>query len=311
MLKWLLIPVLLLAAKGGDPVQAQSFGPRRTLGNVEHPDLVEASGLVKSRRHDDLLWTHNDSGDSARVFALRTDGSHAGFVCLPEIKAVDWEDIAMGPGPIEGKDYLFIGDIGDNHSRRASIQVHRFAEPEEREHPEGTFIRDVDTFRFAYPDGPRDAETLIADPLTGDLFIISKERDGARVYRAPYPQRKECTDTLTYETTLNHSFITAGDLSRDGRWLIIKNYVKVFIYRRNPDGRFFDPDTAFTIHYIPEPQGEAVAWDRNRMAFFTVSEVRGGVPAVLYSYSFYGEHPCFSPSEPFSAVKIKRRQEPE
>jgi len=274
-------------------VWAQSFGPRRTCGAVEHPDLVEASGLVKSRRHDDLLWTHNDSGDSARVFAIRTDGSHAGIIYLQNIDAVDWEDIAMGPGPDQSRDYLFIGDIGDNHSSRKSIQIHRFAEPEEKETIDGKLIRDVDTFRFVYPDGPRDAETLIADPLTKDLIIISKEINAARVYRAPFPQISGRVDTLIYETTWEHSLITAGDLSRDGQWLIIKNYTQVFIYQRNPDNHSFTQDTTFIVHYIPEPQGEAVAWDRSMMSFFTVSEVKRGIPAVLYSYSFHGEHSDF------------------
>ena len=60
-----------------------------------------------------LLWAHNDSGDTARVFAVGRDGRDRGTVTVSGATAIDWEDIALGPAP-HGKPYLYAGDIGDN-----------------------------------------------------------------------------------------------------------------------------------------------------------------------------------------------------
>ena len=42
---------------------------------VTHPPLEEMSGIVPSRRYPGIFWVHNDSGDEARLFAIRADGS--------------------------------------------------------------------------------------------------------------------------------------------------------------------------------------------------------------------------------------------
>ena len=34
----------------------------------------ENSGIVKSRRHADVYWMHNDSGDEPRIYPVRRDG---------------------------------------------------------------------------------------------------------------------------------------------------------------------------------------------------------------------------------------------
>jgi hypothetical protein len=52
---------------------------------------------------------------------------------------------------------------------------------------------------FQYPDGSRDAETLLLDPLTKDIYVISKrEFEDIRVYRAPYPTLWRIRKTSEY-----------------------------------------------------------------------------------------------------------------
>ncbi|MCW5942860.1 MAG: hypothetical protein KIS66_11540 [Fimbriimonadaceae bacterium] len=63
-----LVPVVLLAL----PTGRQDLKP---FAQIAHPPIDETSGMVKSRRYHDVYWVHNDSGDVARVFALRPDGS--------------------------------------------------------------------------------------------------------------------------------------------------------------------------------------------------------------------------------------------
>ena len=55
---------------------------------------------------------HNDSGDTARVFAIDRAGTTRAILSLPGVSAIDIEDIAIGPGPDEWRPYLYLGDIG-------------------------------------------------------------------------------------------------------------------------------------------------------------------------------------------------------
>src|SRR4029079_15941055 len=55
------------------------------------PELTESSGLAVSRRNPGLLWSHNDSGSAAVLFALDTTGATRGRVRVP-VNTRDWED---------------------------------------------------------------------------------------------------------------------------------------------------------------------------------------------------------------------------
>jgi hypothetical protein len=72
-------------------------GPLRAAvtGTVQTDEASELSGLAASRSRPRVLWTHNDSGDRPRVFALRPDGSLLADLGVPGAEAVDWEDIAI------------------------------------------------------------------------------------------------------------------------------------------------------------------------------------------------------------------------
>ena len=93
------------------------------LGTVESSLLTEISGVAASRKNADVLWVHNDSGDSARIYAMSIQGKHLGVYNLVGASATDWEDIAVGPGPVEGQDYVYAGDVGDNTRQRPSVTV--------------------------------------------------------------------------------------------------------------------------------------------------------------------------------------------
>ena len=63
-------------------------------GRIQESELDEASGLAASRRYADVLWSHNASGDEARIFALETSGDALGILAVQGADFIDWEDIA-------------------------------------------------------------------------------------------------------------------------------------------------------------------------------------------------------------------------
>ena len=85
-----------------------------SIGRLDHPPIREASGLVASRRYPGVFWVHNDSGDTARVFAMSTSGRHLAEVQLLGVEANDWEDMAIVAAPDGGPDRLVIADMGDS-----------------------------------------------------------------------------------------------------------------------------------------------------------------------------------------------------
>src|SRR6266851_3388499 len=111
------------------PRQSETYGPPRVLGTIQDPAINESSGIVASRTTPGLYWTHNDSGDGPYIYAFDEHGARRGTWRVRGAAAIDWEDIAAGPGPQAGTSYLYIGDIGDNEGRRAEITVYRVREP--------------------------------------------------------------------------------------------------------------------------------------------------------------------------------------
>ena len=106
-----------------------SFATGVVTGQVASRAIIEASGMVASRKNPGVLWVHNDSGDSARVFALSYHGDLLASYNLTGASAVDWEDMALGPGPDPGKEYLYLADIGDNRRKRSFVTIYRIPEP--------------------------------------------------------------------------------------------------------------------------------------------------------------------------------------
>ncbi len=253
----------------------------RIAGRVADPSANELSGLVRSRSQPDLLWSHDDSGAGPALFGLRADGRVAARPTVTGAQAFDWEDIAAGPAP-DGRPLLYIGDIGDNASRRPSVDVYRVAEP-----PVGAAATAAAArLQLRYPDGAHDAEALLVDPLRGDLVIVTKVLGGARAYRASARLPGGSQTTLRRGPSIALSLVTAGDVSADGRVVVLRGYDRLAVWVRR--GR--EPLTSALrrapclspTSLAPEGQGEAIALDRRGASFVTVAE---GSPAVLRRYT--------------------------
>ena len=261
------------------------FGAGTRVGTVQQAAVNEASGIAASRKNAGVLWVHNDSGDSARVFAMNTAGTHLGIYNLSGVTATDCEDMAVGPGPTASKHYLYIGDIGDNSAVRTHIRVYRVEEPavSANQTPVTVSLTGVETLKLVYEDGARDAETLMADPQTGDLYIVSKRESQSRVYRAaaadlvPGP-----TITLRRMATLPWGWTTAGDISPQGDEIVIRGYYNASVWARPPGTNLWDAfsGTEYAVPLISEPQGEAVGYDANGSGYYTTSE--GSYQPIYY-----------------------------
>lgn len=257
---------------------------------VASADLKELSGVAISRQHESVLWGHNDSGYSAEIFALGNDGDDLGSYDVPEADSADWEDIALGRGPEDDVDYLFVADIGDNARIMADTDLREgdpftiYRIPEPASVGEGGTTENAIALPFAYEDGDRDAETLMFDPLTDELLIVSKQWDGTAsgVYPMPAEVVLATTapdDTVTLERVSDVPetegvFITGGDVSPDGRLIALRTYEGVWLWDRDPEltvGETLAESPACEVT-VDETQGEAVAFSLDATGFVTIGE---------------------------------------
>ena len=260
------------------------------LGELQGGLVTEASGIAASRLNPDVLWTHNDSDGLNRIFAFNRQGKNLGIFYLANIVARDWEDLAIGPGPVKGVSYLYVAEIGDNDAQYPEKYIYRFPEP--YIDPSAGLIVDtiktIETITFRFPDSVRDAETLLLDPLNLDLYVISKREKNVHVYLAPHDQSLDSTITLTLVGNLSFRNATSGEFSPDGQHLLIKTYDNVFHWKRNPSEPLIQilsaaPDT---LPYVIEPQGEAICWSPNGKGYYTISEEKDSLPVNLNFYNF-------------------------
>jgi hypothetical protein len=186
---------------------------------IADPRITEASGLALSGRHDGVLWMHNDSGGEARLFGVRFDGSVAAVASLDGAENVDWEGMARGPGGT-----LWVGDIGDNDVSRGEIVVYRVNEPDLGE-------TQVNASRFVlrYPDGPHDAEALLVNPVTGRLWVATKQIYGGGLYEAPEQLSGDSVNELVRVNEVP-SVVTDGTWSADGQQYVLRDYGRAYIY---------------------------------------------------------------------------------
>ena len=266
---WLL-PVLLPACQPDEAPQAEaSFGEGIDRGTVASDLVPEASGLIASRRSGAFLWTHNDSGYPSHLYLLDATGQVTQTLEVSGSTPADWEDLAASQH--QGQPTLYVADIGNQADHTDGYVIYRIPEPDvaatglQRSAP-------ADKITFRYPDNRRlDAECLLVDHATQDLYVISKEEGSCGLYRLPYPQSTSATTTAELVATLPYSSLTAGDISADNQEIIIKNYTTVYYWKRRSGEALAAAlqRPPKLLPYVPEPQGEGLAIATDGKGYYT------------------------------------------
>lgn len=294
---WWLPPLVLAAC--GSPREPRSpagegeslcstYGPAITVGALQCLDLTEISGLAASRRNPGVLWGHNDSGDGPRIFALSQKGDHLGSFHLVGAQAIDWEELTHGPAPGRKGDFLYVGDIGGNRLLREEVTVYRIPEPEviATEPPREHAVEELETFVLVYPAGGRyDAETLLVDPISAEVLLVTKDPGGhSRVFHAPplvAPAGKvhlEDVGEVRFEgPTVSDRLATGGDVSDDGSWVVVRTYVRPWLFTRPRGAPLSDAfrSRPCALPASDERQGESFTFAADGGGYYTASEGRG------------------------------------
>lgn len=204
--------------------------------------IKESSGLAMSRTVKNRFWTHNDSGDTPRLFSI--DASVNGGepkVSVVEVNgaaAIDWEDMACGL--LNGRATLVVGDVGDNGKRRDSVVLYFIDEP-----ASGVGQVDARSIRVRYPEGPADCEGIAIDEANNRLLLITKSwLPMAMLYEVSLENLKlnelklsgagEVVEARLL-AKLTVPMVTAMDIRDDGGELAIASYRDLFVFERAAD----------------------------------------------------------------------------
>lgn len=267
----------------------------------------ESSGILRSRLHPGVYWTHNDSGGTSELFALDRQGRLLGRVRVPGVPNRDWEDLAYGPcgspgeapglPPGERQRCLWIGEFGDNAQTHDTVYLYQIPEP----HPSDTATGAPLVYPFVYADGPRDAEALFFD-AEDRAWVVSKGRpiadpagthpprgDGRiTVYRLRTPLHPgtpavaEPVQVLSASPPPRDLRVTAGASSPSGQVITLRTYVDLQFYRIEADTlRALLSGRGVDLRPLGEPQGEGVDLDDDGTVVLS-SEAGASAPGVLH-----------------------------
>ena len=228
------------------------------------PRLVESSGVAVSRAYPDVLWTHNDSGDGAYLYATDLRGTDRGALLVPGAQAIDWEDLSLGPCPVAfplqprspksiASTCIYLADTGDNLEFRPFVTIYAVPEPAPPERASDTSgtTRAPAVLRLRYPDGPHDVEAVYVSPRDTAVYLVSKgatRGSAIRVYRVDRRAWRTPDTTSDIVATLVQTLdirpssaagrvVTAGAIRPDGRLVAIRTYTEIYLFYSGVGGR--------------------------------------------------------------------------
>jgi len=267
---------LLAAEKAQEPPAPIAYGPGRELCKLANPEIDESSGIAASRRHAGVFWTHNDAGNSARVFAFNARGEDLATVEVEGAISHDWEDIASFT--LDGKPYLLIADIGDNDAMRDQYCLYIVPEPPLDPAKRGirAKTRVGMAIEFRYEDEAHNCEAVAFEPATRTLLLVTKVPGlECEVFSLPLPkqQPKELLVARAI-ATLKLPMVTAMDVSPDGLRAVVLTYGNAYEFVRRPDEKWAQAfaQVPRMIRVPPRRQGESVCYGLDGKTLYLTSE---------------------------------------
>ncbi len=247
----------------------------------------EASGICDSRSMSGNVWVQEDGDNPNVIYLFSHKAEYKGKIQMPFTNR-DWEDISIGVGPEAGKNYIYLAEIGDNNAAyNNQYYIYRFLEPQSLNEE----VKNYDRIAFQYPDGSRDAECILLDPATKDIYIVTKREFNVRLYQLPYPQSVTEVQTAKFIQNIPLQIITSGGISSDGKEIVLRNYEAIYYWylKENENiisalGRSRDK----LLPYVKESQGEGFCFDKNNKGYFTNSE-RPDTQTTPTSLYYYGK----------------------
>ncbi len=274
------------------------------IARIENEAINESSGIIKSQTHDGIFWTHNDSGDEARIFPLRIDGTSHDLkrperemtgIHILAAGNVDWEDIAL-----DKYGNLILIDCGNNSNARRDLMVYLIPEPVPYIGPSQSHFYKRIPIRYldqnAYPPENLNFDCEAVFFARRYTYLLTKHRSDlhTKLYRMDTSIPSEMNPLTFIDRFDIQGQVTGADASLDGERLAVLTYRKVEVPVESKDevegesqvtvqekwlggiwvfdqsdgsDHFFDGE----IYYLPAwtRSGEAICWENDESLIIT------------------------------------------
>jgi hypothetical protein len=247
------------------------------------PALNEVSGVCPSSRTKGVFWVENDSGDSARIFAIDAQGrlrvAESG-ISIAGAKNVDWEEVVSASGKI------YICDMGNNDNSRRDLGVYLIDEPKlDRREVSAKFLPIAYPDQTAFPSTIRHFDCEAAFFYRGKLHFLTKHRmpngrfpeTGTNLYRleTESTERTNVLKKLDSKSDMG-GWVTAASTSPDGRYIAVLTHspiASIWIFDSKGVGdRLLGKPVRYSS-LIGANQCEAICWD-GRETLMVINEQR-------------------------------------
>lgn len=278
----------------GNTLELNNDFTRTQCGTQKKKTMKEISGMACSRQTPGYIWEHGDENldSDRRILAIQPDGTQQMEVKVSTSSTRDdWEDIATGI--YGGKNYIFIGAIGDNDLQfKDKYYIYYFEEPTITS---GSTTITASEIVFGYPDNKaHNTETLMYDNVEQMFYIATKVEGVCSLYKLPFKTNYSGKQTLTKVCDLGNGSVfnlcTGGDITPDGNWMAIKNKEYILLWERQGSESLSETAKRRPVQiaaYQAEAQGESLAWD-DYTTFYTTSDQKNDVP--IYKYTRAVDH---------------------
>jgi len=264
------------------PAWRIEYLPGKTLGEIFNESIDESSGVASGRINENVLWTHNDSGDKPRIFAMNLAGADLAQVTIAGAAARDWEDICSFE--IGSRSFLMLADVGDNAFVRKVCTLYIVPEPKLNAARRGarTSVPVAMKINFKYSDGAHNCESVAVDTTSKTIYLISKhKRPTCKVYALGLPARSPRTLLVARPiAALVIPTATAMDMSPDGLRAVVCTYGHAYEYVRRAEETwthgFARKPRKIELPY--RSQGESICYGPDGKTLYLTSE---NLPAPL------------------------------
>ena len=245
-------------ADGVEPIEGVEL---EIIATFQHPEISESSGIAISRWWPDVIWTHNDSGDSARIFATDLKGNvlMPNFVNTETYKGlsvgnavnVDWEDIAT-----DNEGNLYIAACGNNANMRRDLAIYKIREPDPNT---AITTRYHQVYPFTWPDQqsfPPKLKNFDCEAIfwaNGTIYLLSKNRSDrlTKLYRFETLKHDELNIPTLVDSFEVFGQVTAADATDDGSRIAVLTYDNVWVFElTGVDGMYQDDWFKGKVYYL-------------------------------------------------------------
>jgi outer membrane protein assembly factor BamB len=224
-----------------------------SVRKIDSDILDEASGLLISKKYPGVFWSHNDSGDKARLYAF--DMKSLKLIKKIKVKKAknrDWEDLSYHKGKI------VIGDFGNNKNRRENLRIYTIDEPNPYTDKK---VKVISKQKFIFSDQKSsifrrknfDCEAMYS--FNNKLFLLSKHRadTNTTLYVLKGSKAKKITQYSLDDR------VTSAD--SDGRYVVILTYRSLYLIEPKGDNIFDYPVKRKILEDVGQVEGVAIDGD--------------------------------------------------